>query len=202
MTRSACIGDFFPNVRPIPAVRARVSVAQGSFDQALAWAREQGPSADDGLSYMREFEHVTLARVLLAQSAKAHDEIAFLSATGLLQRLLAAAEEGGRTGSVIEILILQALAHHAVGATSDALVALGRALTLAEPQGYVRIFVDEGAPMAALLRAAAKEGIARTYVRRLQASFANTDLDPRADQGLIEPLVNASSRCSGCWRPT
>jgi LuxR family maltose regulon positive regulatory protein len=181
-------GDFFPNVRPVPAVRARLQVAQGSLHDALAWVHDQGLSADDDLSYMREFEHVTLARVLMAQHAKAHDEAALHSAAALLQRLLVAAEDGGRTGTVIEILLLQALAQHAVGTTSAALVTLERALTLAEPQGYVRIFIDEGAPSASLLKAAAKQGFARTYVRRLLAAFTDTDVDPRADQGLIEPL--------------
>jgi LuxR family maltose regulon positive regulatory protein len=181
-------GDFFPNVRPIPAVRARLWVTQGSLGAALGWVREQGLSADDDLSYMREFEHVTLARVLLAQQTAVPDESVLHSATALLQRLLEAAEEGGRTGSAIEILVLQALTQHAVGAVPDALVTLERALALAEPHGYVRVFVDEGAPMASLLRAAAKDGIARTYVRRLQAAFTNTDADSRADQGLIEPL--------------
>jgi LuxR family transcriptional regulator, maltose regulon positive regulatory protein len=178
-------GDFFPNVRPIPAVRARVKIAQGSVDEALGWAREQGLSVVDDLSYLREFEHITLARVLLAQHTTARDEGALHDATGLLQRLLEAAEVGGRTGSVIEISVLQALA---AGGVSDALVTLERALSLAEPQGYIRIFVDEGAPMAALLRAAAKEGIARNYVRRLLAALTKTDSDSPTDQGLIEPL--------------
>ena len=178
-------GDFFPNVRPIPAVRARLWVTQGSLEQALAWAREQGLSATDDLSYMREFEHVTLARVLLAQHTKTRDVAALQSAIGLLQRLLEAAEEGGRTGTVIEILVLQALG---AGAVSDGLVPLERALTLAESQGYVRIFVDEGPPMALLLRAAAKDGIARSYVRRLLAALAKTETDRPIDQGLIEPL--------------
>jgi LuxR family maltose regulon positive regulatory protein len=178
-------GDFFPNVRPIPAVRARLWVTQGSLDQALAWAREQGLSAADDLSYMREFEHVTLARVFLAQHTKTRDAAALQSAIGLLQRLLEAAEEGGRTGTVIEILVLQALGASAV---SDGLVPLERALTLAEPQGYVRIFVDEGPPMALLLRAAAKEGIARSYVRRLLAALGKAETDRPIDQGLIEPL--------------
>ncbi len=178
-------GDFFPNVRPIPAVRARLWVSQGSLDQAAAWAREQGLDATDDLSYMREFEHVTLARLLLAQHTKTRDGAALQSAIGLLQRLLKAAEEGGRSGTMIEILVLQALAAAAV---PDALVPLERALTLAEPQGYVRIFVDEGPPMALLLRAAAKEGIARGYVRRLLAALSNAETDRPIDQGLIEPL--------------
>jgi LuxR family transcriptional regulator, maltose regulon positive regulatory protein len=74
-----------------------------------------------------------------------------LEAVGLLERLLQAAEEGERTGSVIEILALQALAHQVQGDIPAALVLLERALTLAEPEGYVRIFVDEGPPIAVLL---------------------------------------------------
>ena len=73
------------------------------------------------------------------------------AALGLLARLLQAAEEGGRTGSVIEILMLQALAHHAQGDLPRALASLERALTLAEPEGYVRVFVDEGEPMRLLI---------------------------------------------------
>src|SRR6266487_6826970 len=62
------MGDFFPNVRPVAALVTRVWVAQGRVDEALDWAREQGLSVEDNLSYLREFEHITLARVLLARS--------------------------------------------------------------------------------------------------------------------------------------
>ena len=61
------MSDFFPNVRPIAALKTRVWVAQGRLDEALDWVREQGLSVEDDLSYMREFEHITLARVLLAR---------------------------------------------------------------------------------------------------------------------------------------
>jgi LuxR family maltose regulon positive regulatory protein len=107
---------------------------------------------------------------------------------GLLERLLQAAEEGGRKGSVIEILVLQALAHEAQGNYPSALVSLERALTLAEPEGYVRIFVDEGPPMAALLREAAKHGIAPNYVRQLLAAFGKAEGRTSVTQLLIEPL--------------
>jgi hypothetical protein len=102
--------DFFPNVRPVPAVKARVWVTQGRLGEALGWVREQGLSTEDDLSYLREYEHITLVRALLArdQSERAADSVH--AATGLLGRLLQAAEEGNRTGSVIEILVLQALA--------------------------------------------------------------------------------------------
>ena len=178
------VGDFFPNVRPVPALKARVWIAQGSLGEALGWAREQGLSADNDLSYLREFEHITLARMLLARSRG--EPVHQL--TRLLERLLLAAEEGGRTGRVLEILVLQALAHQTLGDIPAALACLGRAVTLAEPEGYVRVFVDEGPPMGSLLRAAAKQGMARDYVRRLLAAVSQTGRDSPVRQALIDPL--------------
>jgi LuxR family transcriptional regulator, maltose regulon positive regulatory protein len=182
------VGDFFPNVRPVPALRARVRVAQGELGEALGWAGERGLSVADDLSYLREFEHITLARVLLARYAAERAERSIHEATRLLERLLQAAEEGMRSGSVIEILVLQALAHQARGDIPGALASLQRAVTLAEPEGYVRIFADEGPPMASLLRAAAKQRIAPSYVRRLLAAVNKTKDGTPASQGLIEPL--------------
>ena len=181
-------GDFFPNVRPVPALKARVWIARGRLGEAFGWAREQGLSVDDDLSYLREFEHITLARVLLARYAAERAEASLHEATRLLERLLRAAEEGARTGSVLEILVLQALARQARGDIPAALAALQRAVTLAEPEGYVRIFADEGPPMASLLRAAAKQGIARNYVRRLLAAVTETEHDRHIKQALIDPL--------------
>ena len=115
-------------------------------------------------------------------------EASVQEATRLLERLLRAAEEGQRTGSVIEILVLQALTHQAQDDIPAALASLRRALTLAEPEGYVRIFADEGPPMASLLRAIAKQGIARNYVRLLLAAVNKTEDGTPASQGLTEPL--------------
>ena len=182
------VGDFFPNVRPVPALRARVRVAQGELGEALGWARERGLSVADDLSYLREFEHITLARVLLARYTAERAERSSQEATRLLERLLRAAEEGQRTGSVIEILVLQALVHQARDDIPSALASLRRAVTLAEPEGYVRIFADEGTPMASLLRAAAKQEITPSYVRRLLAAINKTEDSTPASQGLIEPL--------------
>jgi LuxR family maltose regulon positive regulatory protein len=181
-------GDFFPNVRPVPALRARVWIAQGSLGEALGWAREQGLSVDDDLSYLREFEHITLARVLLARYEGERAERSLHEAIRLLERLLLAAEEGGRTGRVIEILVLRALAHQRLGDIPAALACLERAMTLAEPEGYVRVFIDEGPPIASLLKAAAKQGTARNYVRRLLAAMGKTGHDSPIEQALIEPL--------------
>jgi LuxR family transcriptional regulator, maltose regulon positive regulatory protein len=182
------VSDFFPYVRLISAMRTRVWIRQGRLGEALGWVDEQGFSADDDLSYLGEFEHITLARVLLAQYAEERGARFLDEASGLLERLLPAAEEGERTGSVIEILGLLALASQARGDSPDALASLQRALTFAEPEGYVRIFVDEGRPMASLLTAAAKHGITASYVRRLLAAVDKTEETATIQQAMIEPL--------------
>jgi len=182
------VGDFFPNVRPVAAVRARSHVLRGEVGEALAWVRERGLSVQDDLSYLREFEHVTLARVLLALHRTERSEPSLQEAVRLLDRLLAEAETGERTGTVIEILVLQALAHQALGDMPAALASLQRALSLAEPEGYVRIFVDEGAPMGSLLRALASQGSAGRYARRILAISSTTDHDRPVKQSLVEPL--------------
>jgi ATP/maltotriose-dependent transcriptional regulator MalT len=175
------VSDFFPNVRPVPALMARVWITQGRAGEALTWARERGLSADDDLSYLREFEHLTLARLLLAQH---HDE----RAAQFLRRLLPAAEQGGRTGSVIEILILASLAHQALGGTPTALATLERAVRLAEPEGYLRVFTGEGPALAALLKAAARTGTAPAYARRLLAAVTAPGPSRTTVPALIEPL--------------
>jgi LuxR family maltose regulon positive regulatory protein len=157
-------------------MKARIWVAQGKLTKALEWVREQGLSVDDAPSYLREFEHVTLARVLIARYKSDRETGSIHEAIGLLERLLHAAEEGGRMGSVIEILALLALAHQAQGNITTALVPLERALTLAEPEGYVRIFVDEGEPMAELLtRMKDESGRMKEYIHKLLAAFGNTN---------------------------
>jgi LuxR family maltose regulon positive regulatory protein len=182
------VSDFFPNVRPVPALRARVWIAQGRLGEALGWSREQDLSVDDTLSYLREFEHITLARLLLARHDGERAERSTDEASRLLERLLRAAEAGGRTGRVIEILVLRALAHQALGDIPAALGRLDRALTLAEPEGYVRVFVDEGPPMTSLLRSAAKQGTRRDYARRLLAAASGIEPTAPREQVLIEPL--------------
>ncbi|MHA6782029.1 LuxR C-terminal-related transcriptional regulator [Pseudonocardia saturnea] len=182
------VSDFHPDVRSVPALRARLWVAQGRPAAALGWARQQGLSVEDDLSYLREFEHITLARALLARyegerAARPHDE-----AVRLLGRLLRAAEAGDRTGSVIEISVLQALALGMRGDIPAALAPLERALTLAETEGYVRILVDEGPPMAVLLDAAAQRRIAPNHVRRLLTALRRSPDRTTASHVLIEPL--------------
>lgn len=186
--------DFSPNVRPIPAMMARMHARQGRLNEALDWAREQGLSPEDDLSYLHEFEHITLARILLAHNKGDRSESSLHAASSLLERLLKAAEEGGRMGIAIEILVLQALVYQALGQPSAARLPLERALTLAEPEGFLRIFVDEGSPMRELLREAATRRIMPAYTGKLLAAFGG-ELGggavvtlPSIPQSLIEPL--------------
>jgi LuxR family maltose regulon positive regulatory protein len=191
--------NFSPNVRPIATRKVRVWVAQGRLGEALGWAREQGLSVENELSYLHEFDHITLARMLLACFQSDRTDRSIQEAMGLLERLLKAAEEGGRIGSVIEILVLQASAYHAQGDLPAALLSLQHALKLAEPEGYVRMFLDEGSSMMQLLREAAvreimpRQGLP-TYTDKLLAAFEaekwkNEDKSYQSSvQPLIEPL--------------
>ncbi|MBK7781752.1 MAG: AAA family ATPase [Ardenticatenia bacterium] len=190
-------GDFSPNVRPIAALKARLWVAQGRLAEAHGWVRAQGLSPDDDLSYLSEFEHFTLARVLLAQARADRDDHVLGAAQRLLEGLQQAAAAGGRDGSVMEALLLQALVHHARGDLASATVPLERALRLAEPKGYVRLFLDEGAPLAQLLRAAAARSRLPGLAGRLLEAFdpepsssvgASAGPSARAAPQLIEPL--------------
>jgi LuxR family transcriptional regulator, maltose regulon positive regulatory protein len=146
------VGDFAPNVRPISAARARMLVAAGDITAALRWARDRRITATDDLTYQREYEHLTLSRVLLAEHTTTRREASLTGATAMLDRLLAAAEAGGRTGSAIEALTLQALARDAAGSREQALTSLEAALRYAESEGYVEVFTIEGPRMLHLLQ--------------------------------------------------
>lgn len=132
------------NVALLAAWHTRLALAQGDFARAFRWVQERQLRADDELSPRREREYLTLAHVLIAQQRP--DE-----ALPMLGQLLHLAEAQERMGSVIEILMLQAEALHASGEVNQAIERLSRALLLAEPEGYIRLFVDEGVPMARLL---------------------------------------------------
>jgi LuxR family maltose regulon positive regulatory protein len=200
------MGDFSPNVRPVAASKVRVWVAQGRLEEALAWARQQKLTAQDDLSYLREFEHITLARILLAQYKIDHADRSIQDAVRLLERLLKAAQEGGRAGSEIEILVLLALTHQAQGDIPAALLPLQQALTLAEPEGYVRLFVDEGLAIKQLLLEAASRGLMPDYTGKLLAAFIaelqngmigrpiSPEETPRPPSNASKPLIEPLSQ--------
>src|SRR5262245_37045983 len=132
-------------LNPVPAQWARLQLAQGDVEAAARWTRQRGLAADHQPAYPQEREYLVLARVLLAQDRPG-------PALTLLNGMRDAAAAQGRTGSVIETQALQALALAAGGEETAALDVLAGVLTLACPQGYVRVFADEGPPMSALLR--------------------------------------------------
>jgi LuxR family maltose regulon positive regulatory protein len=173
---------------PMAAWQARLWLAQGKLDAASQWVGERGLDAEGGPTLLHEMEYMVLARILVAQGRL--DETA-----RLLQRLLEIAETGGHTCRAIELLNLQALAFQAGGDTTRAMTTLERALTLAEPGGFIRTFVDEGPPMARLLYEALTRRIAPDYTRRLLSAFpvaGPEQADPSETQAsnseLVEPL--------------
>ncbi|HSK94833.1 MAG TPA: LuxR C-terminal-related transcriptional regulator [Candidatus Angelobacter sp.] len=182
------VSEYYPDVRPVGARMARIWALQGRVADALDWAHERGLKADDELSYLREFEHLTLARVLLARAKQDAAATSTSAPAQLLRRLLTAAEQGQRAGSAVELLILQALAHQQIGDVPAALASLDRALTLAEPERSIRVFLDEGSSMASLLKVASQRGVAPDFVARLLDAFRSTAGPAVATAGLVEPL--------------
>jgi LuxR family transcriptional regulator, maltose regulon positive regulatory protein len=195
--RQASPGPAGP-LNPVPAQRARLLLAQGDLAAAARWAQQHGLNQDDEPNYAREPGHLVLARVLLAQARPG-------PALEMLDRLQAAAAAQDRVGSLIEIGALRALALAASGAADRAVDALAAALGLACPQGCVRVFADEGPPMAALLArliAAQRSGVAAAEVplgclARLQRALGAQDIAPDAGRGsvtgvpgLVEPLTS------------
>ena len=185
-------------LNPVPSQRARLLLAQGDVRAAAQWAKVAGLGPDDEPDYPRERGYLLLARVLLAQDRPG-------PALTLLQRLLATAASQGRTGSIIEIQALRALALAARRDHASALGALAEALTPACRQGYVRVFADEGAPMHALLArlsAAQRDqrgparGVHAGYLAALLRACGQADAVPpqrraaAAVPGLVEQLTN------------
>jgi LuxR family maltose regulon positive regulatory protein len=146
---------YFPDVRPIPAIRARVHIALGRLEDAAAWARAHHVTPDDPANYLAEYDQLTLARLLIAQHRAAPQPKILEDALPLLDRIVAVAEAADRGGSLVEALLVRAL-----GRPQDDLDAacadLGRALHVGVPAGYCRLFLDEGPAMTELLRAAAR----------------------------------------------
>jgi LuxR family maltose regulon positive regulatory protein len=199
---------FYPDVRPIAATKTRVQIAAGDLDAATGWPYDRGVSVDDDPDYLREYEHLTLVRLLLARHQVEQHAAARRSepessaspaaaALGLLDRLHAAAADAGRDGSLLEIRVLQALAHHAHGDLPQALSALSRALGEApEPDSYVRLYLDEGPPMTALLQhavrslhdglGAAARGRARRLLERAQTHVGAAESQPSLAEQLSQ----------------
>jgi ATP/maltotriose-dependent transcriptional regulator MalT len=170
---------------PVPAERARLSLVQNELKEAVRWVEERGLDEDDEPNYPRELEYLVLARTLLNRNLPDR-------ALTLLEHLEAAAKAQKRVESVIKIQVLQALGSQVAGKADQAMRALAQALMQAEPEGYIRLFVDEGPAMAALLHRAALRGVIPDYVAGLLAAF------PAIDRGI---QISPSSATFGFNEP-
>jgi LuxR family maltose regulon positive regulatory protein len=189
--------------RLVDAYQVQLCIAQGDLKAAAHWSEERSLSGDTGfdelerwiggaaLPLARAIEYLTLAEVYIAREQPE-------AALQIVELMLLGADAAGLTAFVLQSLILKALALQAQGGDSSrAISALERALTLAEPGSFVRVFLDQGEPMAALLRSAAARGITPGYVGKLLAAFADETKDKMTEardpfmarpSPLIEPL--------------
>ena len=195
--RSYPRADVVALAYPAWSERARLLLALGRVEEAACWTREQGLTDRDEVSYLREGDHLVLARVLVAQAQPEQ-------ALELLERLDALAASQGRTGSLLQVRALRSLALQAAGDHQGALTLLAETLELATPEGHVRVFADEGPPMGALLRSllgahrrgrlAGEDGVGIEHLHRVVAAFrpARQPEGPAAPAagGLIEPLTD------------
>jgi LuxR family maltose regulon positive regulatory protein len=182
--------------RWVEDAQVRLLSTQGRLSDLAHWIQQTDLRVDDSITFGRELEHIVLARALVVVGRERTAESYLDDALALLARLLQTAESKGWMGKAIEILALQALAFQARDRGGEALDSLERALSLAEPEGYVRVFLDEGAPMARLLSEAAARDIAPAYVHSLLAAITQADPDGTlASQrsvpptGLLDPLT-------------
>jgi LuxR family maltose regulon positive regulatory protein len=178
VVRQRQVTRFWP-LPPADCYQARLWIAQGDLVAAGRWARDNGlDPADTEVTFFYEVEYLTLTHLLIAQGK-------LDAAETLLNRLHRGAAESGRNGSLIEILILQAITFAAQNRSEKALSALEQAFSLAEPEGFVRIFLDEGAPLVELLRQAVAQGLHTSYALQLLEAGGEAAVAP---QPLIEPL--------------
>ena len=179
------IDDIFVSIHQV-----HLAIAQGRMEAAMEWLMRQGldeePRRKHPTWYLDELQRTTAARIYLAQGQPRE-------ALALLRPIGEVAEAQGRNGSLIENLNLQALALHQLGESSAAVETLSLALQLAEPEGYTRVFLDEGQPMIQLLRQAAGRPSVRPYAGKLLLAKRLRrveDVRLSADPGIdaIDPL--------------
>lgn len=184
--------------RTVALAQAQIWIRQRNFAAVERWAAELGLDSNTALSefleptstegsfspeqHLHKYELVVLARLLFAQKR-------FAPALQVLDPLLSLAEGRGRTKATLEILVLQALIYQAQGFVPRATAVLEQAVKLAQPAGYVRVFLDEGPSLEPLLRRVASRDVAPTYARELLAAFTapHEELYPSA-QPLVGPL--------------
>jgi LuxR family maltose regulon positive regulatory protein len=189
--------DFLPNVRPVPAVLARLHIRVGDLAAARSWAATAGVAPGDDVDYLHEYEHLTLARLLLAEHRAAGNLDRLDQAAELLERLHEAATTAQRTAARIEALLLMAVAADTAGRADEALSHVQTAAELARPGGWVRPFLDAGPRAVELLGELGEEhgfmeAVTRAAggTRRPRAASPEHRPTAGASESLVEPLSN------------
>ncbi len=195
---------FVPQMRPVPATRARMAIAQANLDEAAAWATASGVTTADEVHHLREFDLLTLVRLLIAQHRDQHDAASADDTLALLGRLRDAAETSGRRRSVVETHVMSALALDVKGQHQEAVQSLERAWAdAAEPDAHVRLLLDEGEPMLELLRTAARSSNGSAHAQRLldlaaASERSDTVITQRSERsshpGMVEALSDRELR--------
>jgi LuxR family maltose regulon positive regulatory protein len=185
---------YFPDVRPIASTRARVRILHGRLDDARAWARERGIAQTDPPTYVAEYDQLTLARLLVAESDARE-------ALGLVDRVLDDARAAGRDGSLIEACLVRALAHHANGDADAAAADLAAALTAGVPAGYSSTRDSRWRNCWGRSLAPRRLTCGRTPTTCGPPHRDLRDLHPPA-ASLRKGSASASVRCCACWRPS
>ena len=180
LSRTSVIPPWVLN--EIKAVKARVLMMKGNTDALVKWVEECRLKLDDTCTWENDAKQIMFARILIAHSR-------FDEALDLLDRLIAVNEKAGRVLYQIETLLLKALALKKLNRVTESMDAVKKALSLAEPGGYTRVFVDEGPPMAELLENMldAREDVPRAFVKELLPDFKLRQIVKNHD-GLPETL--------------
>jgi LuxR family maltose regulon positive regulatory protein len=187
--------DFLPNVRPVPAVLARLHLRVGDLAAARSWAAAAGVAPRDDLDYLHEYEHLTLARLLLAEHQATSDPGHLNQAAELLARLHDAATSAQRTAARVDALLLLAVAADTAGRADEALSHVQTATELTRPGGWVRPFLDAGPRAVELLcKLRGKDRFVETVTRAASATRRPRAASPEhpptggAFESLAEPL--------------
>jgi LuxR family maltose regulon positive regulatory protein len=180
--------DYSPNVRPVSAEMARLHIRAGDLAAVRAWAVAAGVSADDELDYLREYEHLTLARMLLAEHQATGDPDLLEQGAELLERLLVAATKAERTAAQVEALLLLAVAADVAGSSSEALSRVQAAAELTRPDDWVRPFLDAGPRAVELLGLLPDE---TRFAAAVAAAAAGNPLHPATPSA--KPLISTGA---------
>ncbi len=179
-----------PEVRQAETLVARVWLKQGKLSLAEEWVRKRGLVLDAPIHYLDEFDYMTFVRVGLARLQGRWDEALASRLHTLCERMYYAATEGQRGRSLIEIRLLQSLLYNVQGDKTGALECLEEALALAASEGYVQLFLNEGASLRGLIQDVHVKGELRSYVERLRTTWAaGEEATTCTQQSLIEPLT-------------